>query len=97
MGRTPLTNDTIQTALAGLKGWSYGDDALSKTFEFGSFREAVSFFVRVSFEAEQLNHHPEVENVYNRVKLTLRTHDAGGKVTEADVALARAIESFSWL
>lgn len=97
MGRTPLTNDAIQAALASLKGWSHNDDALSKTFEFGSFREAVSFFVRVSFEAEQLNHHPEVENVYNRVKLTLRTHDADGKVTEADVALARAIESFSWL
>ena len=97
MGRTPLPEDEIRAAVSELPGWSFADDRLSKTFEFGSFREAVSFFVRVAFEAEQLNHHPEVENVYGRVRLTLRTHDAGNKVTQADVELARAIEKFSWV
>lgn len=97
MARNPLTDAEIQSAIADLKGWEYVDESLRKVYQFGSFREAVSFLIRVSFEAEQLNHHPEIENVYNRVTLTLRTHDAGDKVTRADVDLAAAIESFSWV
>lgn len=97
MARTPLTDSEVQTALDELGGWIFEDDSLKKTFVLGSFREAVSFIVRISFEAEQLNHHPEIENVYNRVGITLRTHDAGNKVTAMDVSLARAIESFSWV
>jgi 4a-hydroxytetrahydrobiopterin dehydratase len=97
MARTPLSDDVIQSALAGLPGWAHLDGSLKKDFRFGSFREAISFIVRVSFEAEQLDHHPEIGNVYNRVTITLRTHDAGNKVTQADLDLAGAIESFSWV
>lgn len=97
MSRTPLTNDQINDALAHLPGWSFEDDSLVKTFEFGSFREAMSFMVRLSFEAEERNHHPELSNVYNRVDVRLNTHDAGGKVTQFDVDLAGAIEHLSWV
>jgi 4a-hydroxytetrahydrobiopterin dehydratase len=57
----------------------------------------MSFLVRLSFEAEQRDHHPEIFNVYDRVELTLRTHDAGDRITKADVELARAIDAFSWV
>ena len=97
MARDPLADIEIKSALAGLPGWEHAGDSLRKTFQFGSFREAISFLIRVAFEAEQLNHHPEIENVYSRVTLTLRTHDAGNKVTRADISLAAAIESFSWV
>ena len=68
-----------------------------KTFVFGSFREALSFMVRVGFEAEALNHHPEWSNVYNRVVIRLTTHAAGNKVTTSDLELARRIEGISWV
>ena len=61
-------------------------------FDAIPFREAMSFLVRISFEAEQRNHHPEIYNVYKTVELALTTHDAGNKVTALDVELAAAIE-----
>lgn len=97
MARIPLSDEEVRSALSALPGWEYVDHSIRKSFQFGSFREAVSFLVRISFEAEQLNHHPEIENVYNRVTLTLRTHDAGNMVTRADIDLAAAIESISWV
>lgn len=92
-----MNHDEIRAALAALPGWSFEDDSLVKTFRFGSFREAISFIVRLSFEAEERNHHPELANIYNRVDIRLRTHDAGNKVTESDLALAQAIENLSWV
>ena len=56
------------------------------------FSEALSFLVKVGIEAEKLNHHPEIHNIYNKVTLKLCTHDAGNRVTEKDIVLARAIE-----
>jgi 4a-hydroxytetrahydrobiopterin dehydratase len=53
--------------------------------------------VRVGFEAEAMNHHPDWTNVYNRVAIRLNTHDAGGKVTAKDVTLAQKIESLAWV
>ena len=88
---------TIEAALSELPGWSLQDNRLVKEFTLRNFREAISFMVRLSFDAEQLDHHPELFNVYNRVKVELTTHDAGNRVTEKDVALAKAIESFSWI
>ena len=93
----PLAPAEITTALAGLPGWTLASDALAKEFKFGSFREAMGFMVRVSFEAEGMNHHPEWTNVYNRVSIRLNTHDAGGKVTAKDVALAQKIQGISWV
>ena len=93
----PLEPAEIATALAALSGWERDGDALVKTFKFGSFREAMSFMVRVSFEAEGMDHHPDWTNVYNRVAVRLNTHDAGGRVTGKDVALARKIQAISWV
>ena len=92
-----LNRTRIAAALEGLPGWKFQRDALAKTFQFGSFREAMSFMVRAGFEAESLNHHPEWSNVYNRVAIRLNTHDAGGKVTAKDVELARRLERIAWV
>ena len=92
-----LSPAEITTALGGLPGWAFEGDALVKEFKFGSFREALSFMVRVGFEAEALDHHPDWTNVYNRVAVRLNTHDAGGKVTAKDVTLARKIQGLSWV
>jgi 4a-hydroxytetrahydrobiopterin dehydratase len=76
-------------ALARLPGWSpvEGRDAIRRSFRFGDFNAAFGFMTRVAMRAEQLDHHPEWSNVYNRVEVTLATHDADG-VTELDVTLA---------
>jgi 4a-hydroxytetrahydrobiopterin dehydratase len=77
-------------ALAKLPGWSKlaGDrDAIQRTFRFKDFNQAFGFMTRVAIKADQLDHHPEWFNVYNRVEVTLATHDADG-VTELDVTLA---------
>ena len=58
--RTPLSSEQIQDTLADLPGWTFEANALTKTYTFSSFREAVSFIVRVAFSAEELNHHPEL-------------------------------------
>jgi 4a-hydroxytetrahydrobiopterin dehydratase len=88
----PLSPEEINAALATLPGWNLTGDALAKEFKFASFREAMAFMVRVGFEAEAADHHPEWTNVYNRVAIRLNTHSAGGKVTAKDVELAQAIE-----
>ena len=87
-----LSADEIQTKLKQLDGWSYSDDKIRKDFSFKNFKEALAFMVRVGFEAEAQAHHPEWFNVYNKVSVSLSTHDAGGKVTEKDFKLARAID-----
>lgn len=97
MGTKFLTHEEIGTALETLPGWSLFGDALTKSYTFGSFREAMSFMVRVGFEAEALDHHPEWTNVYNRVAIRLNTHDAGDKVTAKDVKLAHRIQEVSWV
>ena len=90
---TPLTLDDIESALASLPGWSFGDDKLTKTFKLADFREALAFIVRIGLEAETANHHPELFNVYSTVTISLCTHDAADKVTQKDVELATAIEN----
>ena len=79
-----------EAALAKLSGWSKlaGDrDAIQKTYRFKDFNAAFGFMTRVALMADKLDHHPEWFNVYNRVDVTLATHDADG-VTELDVQLA---------
>lgn len=94
---TPLSTADISTALKELDGWESKDNALVKTFEFDSFREALSYMVRAGFEAEAMDHHPEWTNVYNRLVVRLNTHDAGGKVTAKDVELAKRLQKISWV
>lgn len=87
-----LSSDDIAAALSSLPGWTHADDRLRKSFTFANFSEALAFIVRIGVEAEKLNHHPELFNVYNKVEIALNTHDAGGKVTDKDVKLAKRIE-----
>ncbi len=79
-------------ALQELTGWQAvaGRDALHKSFKFKDFNEAWGFMNRVALMAEKMDHHPEWSNVYNRVEITLSTHDCDG-LSERDVKLARAI------
>ena len=88
-----MNKETRADALIGLEGWSDTEDrdAIQKTFTFKSFNQAFSFMTRVAMEAEKSNHHPEWFNVYNRVDVTLSTHDAGG-ITEKDIKLAQFME-----
>lgn len=91
-----LSDDQIQEAVASLDGWSRDEDALQREFRFGSFREAVSFIVRIAFAAEAANHHPEIWNVYGTVRIRLSTHDVGDRITRLDVDLASAIDAIAW-
>ena len=83
-------------ALIGLDGWSNAEDrdAIQKTFTFKNFNQAFSFMTRVAMEAEKANHHPEWFNVYNRVEVTLSTHDTGG-ITEKDIKLAQFMDKIA--
>ncbi|MEX2600932.1 MAG: 4a-hydroxytetrahydrobiopterin dehydratase [Balneolaceae bacterium] len=90
----PLTEDEIRNKLEkDLEEWSWKGDKIHRTFRFKDFREAITFLMRVGFLAEAQQHHPEIFNVYNRVTISLCTHDAGDKVTEKDLKLAEAIEA----
>lgn len=88
----PLSSNALEAALASLPGWRRDGEALVRTVELDDFRAAVAYLVRVAFVAEAHGHHPEITNVYNRVTLRLTTHDAGDRVTDKDVALARALD-----
>ncbi len=70
-----------------------GRDAIARLIEFKDFTEAFAFMTRVAMLAEKMDHHPQWFNVYNKIDITLSTHDAGG-VTEKDIAMAKAIERF---
>ena len=94
---TPLSEPEIDRALEELDGWQFAENSIKKTFQFGDFREAISFIMRISFEAEAMNHHPELSNVYSRVHIALSTHDAGNRVTAKDIELARRINDISWI
>jgi len=89
----PLSQQELDEALNELDGWRVEDDKLKKDLTFENFKEAVAFIVRLSYEAENLVHHPEIFNVYNQVNISLATHDAGDKITEKDVKLAKSIDS----
>jgi 4a-hydroxytetrahydrobiopterin dehydratase len=78
-------------AVEELEGWTGGDDFITKVFKFRDFIEAFSFMTNIAIVAEKMDHHPEWYNIYNRVDITLTTHDSGG-VTEKDIALAMAME-----
>ena len=87
-----LTDDQIAAALQDLPGWSHADDKISREYKLADFSEALGLITRIGLLAEKQNHHPELFNVYSTVKVSLNTHDAGGKVTQKDVDLAKAIQ-----
>ena len=72
--------------------WKETDGKLQQTFKFKDFSEAFAFMTRVAFAAESQQHHPDWSNSYNKVTISLCTHDAGDKITEKDHKLAKAID-----
>lgn len=89
-----LNEDQRHALLAELKDWSYAGehDAIARQFRFADFAEAFAFMTRVALAADKLDHHPEWSNVYNKVTITLSTHDAGG-LSRLDGELARLIDA----
>src|SRR5690606_27063661 len=87
-----LTDEAITTALANLDGWERDGDQIVRAFEFADFVEAFGFLARVAILQEKADHHAETWGVYNKVRLTLSTHDADG-ITQKDVDLATEINA----
>lgn len=94
MAITKLTDEEIRGQLEGLSGWTVENEKLHKEFQFDSFVDAFGFMARVALMAESMNHHPEWFNVYNRVKVDLATHDAGG-ISALDFELAKRVDALS--
>ena len=88
-----LTEAELSALLAGAPEWTLREDgkALVRTFKFKDFNQAFGFMTRVALYADKADHHPEWFNVYNRVEMTLTTHDADG-LSRRDVAMVKAIE-----
>ena len=85
-----LDLDVVRQQLNTLSGWRVDTarPALRREFRFADFNQAFAFMTRLALDAEAHNHHPEWFNVYNRVEITLTTHDAGG-ITQRDLDMAR--------
>ncbi len=86
-----LTEDKIKSALLQLNNWKLLDNRIEKKFVFTDFLEAIQFINAVATIAEAMQHHPEWNNVYNKVTVTLTTHDAGG-ITQKDITLAEKMD-----
>ena len=96
MARDRLDDKSLGEAMAKLDGWQIADDgkSISRKFKFRDFSEAFAFMARAALAAEVLDHHPNWSNVYNRVDVTLFTHDRDG-VTELDIELAGPMNGFA--
>ena len=92
MAAQPLSSSQITDLVTALPAWSLVDGKLHRELRFADFSEAFGFMARVALAAEQLGHHPEWSNVWNRVVIDLTTHDTGG-LSDLDVALARRIDA----
>ena len=91
-----LDETAIHQEMQKIDGWEMvdGKDAITKTFKFKNFSQAWAFMSRVSLLAEKMNHHPEWFNVYNRVEVTLNTHDVGG-LSALDFKMAAAMDLYA--
>jgi 4a-hydroxytetrahydrobiopterin dehydratase len=89
--RPKLTDDQVTTALAALPGWTREGDAITKTFKFARFADGIAFVQRVAVSADAMDHHPDIDIRYTKIRIALSTHDAGG-ITDSDVKLAGEIE-----
>ncbi|MEJ7634045.1 4a-hydroxytetrahydrobiopterin dehydratase [Aeromicrobium sp.] len=86
-----LTDAQIEEALESLNGWSHDGDAIVKSFQLADFRAALDFMNRAAGPIEEMDHHPEWTNVYDRVDIRLSSHDVGG-ITDRDIRLATVLE-----
>ena len=89
--RQKLSEAEVVKRLPDVRGWEFMDGKLSRTFLFDSFVNAFGFMASVALTAEAMNHHPEWSNVYNRVTISLTTHDVGG-ISDLDFILAQRID-----
>ncbi len=87
-----LSEAELASLASTLPLWTATTESLARDFKFTDFSAAWGFMARVALLAEQQDHHPDWSNVYNRVQITLSTHESGG-VTARDVRLARAIDA----
>ena len=89
-----LPDEEVAVRLYDLPGWEAAGGVITKRFELADFRAAVAFVVRIAFEAEAADHHPDLDIRYRRVTVALSTHSAGG-VTAKDFDLAAAVEALA--
>ncbi|SHI89282.1 4a-hydroxytetrahydrobiopterin dehydratase [Wenxinia saemankumensis] len=91
-----LTDKARAEALVELTGWSLvpGREAITRTYAFASFADAIGFMVRAAIHADRIDHHPEWTNVYRKVHVTLTSHDIGG-LSQRDVELARILDKLT--
>lgn len=82
----------IKQRLEELDNWNYKSEAIQTTYTFKNFKDAFAAMTRIAFEVEKVNHHPDWKNVYNRLEISLTTHEEGG-VTEKDFELAKIIDT----
>lgn len=96
MAKLPI--DDLRTALKRLPDWRLADgrEAITRRYQFVDFDAAFAFMTRVALLAAKMDHHPEWSNVYNKLDVTLATHDANG-VTQKDIDLAMAMDGYAAL
>ena len=88
-----LTDEQVQTKIAQLPQWALNGDSLQRTFGFDDFVASMAFVSRIADLAELMQHHPDIMIRYNKVTLTLTTHDASG-LTDNDFSFARATDGY---
>ena len=94
MSQPVISPDELNDHLTHLPGWTLEGKSLNSTFEFADFVTALQFVNLVGTAAEAINHHPDIDSRYNKVKLHLTTHDSGG-VTKNDIELAAAADGYA--
>jgi 4a-hydroxytetrahydrobiopterin dehydratase len=92
--RTKLSDAELTKALESLPGWSREGGAIVKTYKFGKFADGIAFVGRVAKEADAMDHHPDIDIRYTKIRVALSTHDAGG-ITGMDAKLASKIETLA--
>jgi 4a-hydroxytetrahydrobiopterin dehydratase len=93
MAINKLSEVEISAGIAQLSGWAVVDGKLQKDFKFKDFVDAFGFISKVAIVADKMGHHPELFNVYNKVRIDLTTHDANG-ISNLDFELAQKIDKF---
>jgi len=86
-----LSDIEIQRELGARSGWTRRSNAITRTFEFTTFKDAIGFVNRIADVAERMDHHPDIDIRYTKIICTLSTHSAGG-ITQKDLDMARQIE-----
>jgi len=89
-----LKPEAVQVLLEEVSGWQLSDNSIERTLTFEGFPAAIEFVVRLARDAEEMDHHPDIDIRWNKVKLVLSTHSAGG-LTDLDFLLARKIDKLN--